>query len=165
MHLVELPKFRIPDCYGKVKPHLRRSCKFRLNRGLRIRAKGITNRIICFHDRSGHIWGRIDQYGFYIEEFYAWGGMPGKVHVPVIGVWVGVPDFGFTRIGSLLWDFYQQFGRTEHFPLSRTQMLSLVRDSIVKAGEVDLGYLYADWLERHASKHPIPHNDNFSTLL
>jgi len=138
--------------------------RFVTTRGIRLPIKGITDKLICYHDETGYVWARHDRFGLFVEEGYAWNGCSPKRWVWPFG-WCGTPDFQCTRLGSLTHDIGYQFARTEHFPLNRSDVDALFYHTIAMTGEVKIASLYHGAVRKLGSWADKPRNGEFSTLL
>jgi hypothetical protein len=167
MKLIDLPKFREGWEFRQLHPTKEgsRKWRFRTLHGIRLRVDGITDgRIICYHDATGKTWARHDKFGLYVEEGYAWNGCSPKRWYPLVG-WVGTPDFKCTLLASLCHDVHYQFARTEHFPMHRSEVDGLFRDTIAAHDEDDIASIYHAAVRRFGHWHDRPQNGEFSTLL
>lgn len=141
----------------------KRRWRYATNRGTRINIRGLSERNIYFHDCSGKVWGRIDRFGIYIEENYAWNGCSPKRWYPIFG-WVGTPDLN-TQLASLVHDFLYQFSRTEHFPLHKSEVDSIFYHIICMLGEEDIAAIYHGAVCRFGKWSDKPDNGEFSTVI
>jgi hypothetical protein len=127
-----------------------RRWKFITLQGIRLSIPGLTSGIVMFHDDAGHVWGRMDRFGIYIEPGYCWNGCSPKRWVWPVGL-VGVFDFKETILASLFHDFMYQFASTEHFPLHRSDTDIIFHHCIEMAGAPRLARVYHHFVDRYGS--------------
>lgn len=167
MSPTHLPPFREGIEYRQLHPTKEggRKWRFITTRGIRLRIDGITtNQIICYHDERGRVWARHDRFGLYVEEGYAWNGCTPKRWYPLLG-WCGTPDFHCTRLASLCHDVGYQFSRTEHFPLHKSDVDSLFRETIAMHGDEDIAAVYHAAVVKYGKWYARPLSGEFSTIL
>jgi hypothetical protein len=138
--------------------------RYKTLRGIRLPVKGITEHTIVYHDATGKAWARHDRFGLYVEEGYAWNGCSPKRWVWPFG-WMGTPDFKCTHLASLTHDVQYQFSRTDHFPLNRSEVDAMFRNTIELAGCDDIARIYYEAVRKFGSWSDKPKNGEFSTLL
>jgi len=72
-----------------------------------------------FSDETGHCWLHIMQNTIFVREGYATDGCSPKFKVGPL--WIGTPDFEWTRLASTIHDALYQFAHVPCFPLDRWQ--------------------------------------------
>lgn len=161
-----LPEFRENIEYRQLHPTKEGGKRWRFVTlcGIRLRIDGITDKTICYHDRTGKIWARHDKFGLYVEEEYTWNGCSPKRWVWPFG-WMGTPDFKSTILASLCHDVGYQFACTEHFPLTRSDVDAIFYHTIAMHGDEELAGIYHGAVRKFGSWPAQPRNKEFSTLL
>lgn len=161
-----LTSFKLGIDYRELDPvkEGKRRWRFITTRGIQLHRWGLSDRIIFYHDKTGKVWARHDQFGLYIEEGYAWNGCTPKRWVWPFG-WVGTPDFECTIFASLCHDVHYQFARTEHFPLHKSDVDFLFYHTIVMAGEPGIASVYHAAVVRYGKWAGRVEDGEFSTLL
>jgi len=161
-----LTSFKLDVDYRKLEPvkEGKRRWRFITTRGVRLHRRGLSDRIIFYHDKTGKVWARHDLLGLYIEEGYAWNGCSPKRWVWPFG-WVGTVDFECTLLASLCHDVHYQFARTEHFPLHKSDVDLMFYHTIAMSGEPDIASVYHAAVNKYGKWSERVANGEFSTLV
>jgi hypothetical protein len=160
-----IPVFEEGHEYRQLHPTKEGKCRWRYatTRGTRLSLRGVTEKNIYFHDRNEKVWGRIDRFGIYIEEGYAWNGCTPKRWIWPFG-WCGTPDLN-TQLASLVHDFLYQFCRTEHFPLHKSDVDAIFYHTIAMSGDEDIARIYHGAVKKFGKWCDKPNDGEFSTVL
>jgi hypothetical protein len=82
-----------------------------------------------FADEAGNIWAHTQEELLCVRKNYATDGCSPKIKV--LGLWVGTPDFAWTRMPSTVHDAIYQFSHIDCFPLTRKEGDQLFYDLMI----------------------------------
>ena len=118
------PDFKLGEHYYRMDPMREMGIAYRFksitDNMLHMRGLAPEGLVISFYDKNDREWLVLTEFGAIIRKGYAWNGCTPKVYVPILGIWLGTPDFIATIAGSFWHDVFYQFACCQDFPLHRS---------------------------------------------